>query len=147
MGHTTVFQCIMKITVHCDYMYIGTRNRLVMLKQWVKKRIYEGHFTKEIWSIIPYRWSKLLDHIFNRLHSRGSNPLQWPIPEKHIRKWIFFCQAQPKPKPKPKLGAEIALISQLSWTTHHIGSATNPPHRLRNQPEKVFFQLQLIKYL
>ena len=32
---------------------------------------------------------------------------------------FHFCQAQPKPKPNPQLGAEIALISQLSWTTHH----------------------------
>ena len=31
---------------------------------------------------------------------------------------FHFCQAQPKPKPNPQLGAEIALISQLSWTTH-----------------------------
>ena len=32
----------------------------------------------------------------------------------------LHCQAQPKPKPANfQLGAEIALISQLSWTPHH----------------------------
>ena len=41
---------------------------------------------------------------------------------------FHFCQAQPKPKPNPQLGAEIALISQLSWTTNH--PPTHHPPRI-----------------
>ena len=40
-------------------------------------------------------------------------------PESEAQPLPSYCQAQPNPQPANlQLGAEIALISQLSWTTH-----------------------------
>ena len=42
-----------------------------------------------------------------------------------------YCQAQPQPQLQLSW-AEIALISAKFITTHHIGSATVPPRKVRN---------------
>ena len=51
---------------------------------------------------------------------------------------LLFCQAQPQLN-STQLNFNSSwgwdsFISSFRQATHHIGSATNPPHRLRNQP-------------
>ena len=83
----------------------------------------------------------------NNLHCQAQHQLQLSRPgqdsilvlgsDAQTSRTIFFCQTQFKVSTSSvrfELRLTLSLIITTPTPTHHIASATNPPHSLRNQP-------------